>query len=286
MTICVRSDEGRESTMAQSDPYFLGYRQAELARLQHQAEELASESNWLFDQLDLPLGARVIEIGCGPRGCLDLLAERVGPQGAVVGVERSEEEVQLARQFVADHHLDNVEVRHGDARATGLPRASFDLATARLVLVAVPEPEQIVAELVDLVRPGGVVALHEADYVAHVCDPPLPAWSRLMQALQTYAQMTGTDLFLGRRIPRMLRNAGLVDIQTHPLIHVYPPGHTRRMILVDFVENLRERLLAQGVLAETEMDDLLGALKRHLEDSDTLVVSHLFFQVWGRKPER
>jgi hypothetical protein len=54
--------------MMQSDPYFLGYRQAELARLQHQAEDLAPESNWLFDQLGLPLGARVIEIGCGPRG--------------------------------------------------------------------------------------------------------------------------------------------------------------------------------------------------------------------------
>src|SRR5260370_228408 len=144
MTICVRSDEGRESTMAQSDPYLLGYRQAELARLQHQAEELASESNWLFDQLDLPFGARVIEIGCGPRGCLDLLAERVGPQGAVVGVERSEEEVQLARQFVADHHLDNVEVRHGDAPATGLPRASVGLATSRRVLVAAPAAEQVV----------------------------------------------------------------------------------------------------------------------------------------------
>jgi SAM-dependent methyltransferase len=201
-------------------------------------------------------------------------------------VERNEEEVQLARQFVADRHLDNVDVLHGNARASGLPRASFDLATAQLVLVAVPQPEQIVAEMVALVRPGGVVALHEADYVAHVCDPPLPAWSRLMQALQTYAQMNGTDLFLGRRIPRMLRTAGLVDIQTHPLIHVYPPGHTRRVILVDFVENLRERLLAQGVLAKAEMDDLLSALKRHLDDPDTLVVSHLFFQVWGRKHER
>jgi hypothetical protein len=46
--------------MAQADPYFLGYRQAEQERLQIQGRELASEANWLFDQLGLPLGARVV----------------------------------------------------------------------------------------------------------------------------------------------------------------------------------------------------------------------------------
>jgi ubiquinone/menaquinone biosynthesis C-methylase UbiE len=271
--------------MAPPDPYFLGCRQAELARLQDQAQQLAEEARWLFDQLDLPHGARVIELGCGPQGCLDLLAERVGPQGTVVGLERSEEAVQLARQFVADHHLGNVEVLHGDARATGLPRASFDLATARLVLVNVPEPEQIVAEMVALVRPGGVVALHEADSVTNLCDPPLPAWSRLMEARETYARMHGIDSFVGRRVPRLLRAAGLVEVQTQPRIHVYPPGHGRRMLHVQFAENLRERLLAFGLLAEAELTDLVEAVTRHLEDPDTLVVSHLYFQVWGRKPE-
>ena len=106
--------------MTQADPYFLGHRQAEQERLQLQGQELASEANWLFDQLDLPLiDAQVIELGCGPRGCLDLLAERVGPQGRVVGVELSDTAVQLARQFVAERGLVNVEVVQGDAHATG-----------------------------------------------------------------------------------------------------------------------------------------------------------------------
>jgi SAM-dependent methyltransferase len=119
-------------------------------------------------------------------------------------------------------------VLQGDAHATGLPRASFDLTTARLVLVNVPEPEQIVAEMVALVRPGGMVALHEADYVSHLCDAPHPAWSRLMQALETYAQENGIDLFIGRRVPRLLREAGLMEVQTHPIVSLHPPGHAGR----------------------------------------------------------
>jgi SAM-dependent methyltransferase len=213
-----------------------------------------------------------------------LLAERVGPQGSVVGVERGEDAVGLARTFARERGLANVEVLHADARTTGLPRGSFDLATARLVLVNVPNPEEVMAEMIALVRSGVVVALHEADWVAHVCDPPHPAWDRLKEALVAYSRSQGVDLFVGRRVAQMLHAAGLVDVQVNPLVHVYPPGHGRRQILLQFVENLRARLLAEGFVEEAELEELTGALGRHLEDQRTLVVSHLFFQVWGRKP--
>jgi SAM-dependent methyltransferase len=265
------------------DQYFLGYRQAEQERLQRQAEDLAHEARWLLDQIGVPGGASVVEIGCGPRGCLDLLSERVGPAGSVVGVERSDEAVELARRFVADHELANVKVLHCDARATGLPRSAFDLATARLVLVNVPRPDEVVAEMAALVRPGGVVAFHEADWAPHVCDPPLPAWDRMFEILVAYSTMNGIDLFVGRRVPRMLREAGFDDICVNPLIHVYPLGHGRRTIYFDFVENLRDRLIARNLISGAELEQLLGDLKRHLDNPHTLVVSHMFFQVWGRK---
>jgi SAM-dependent methyltransferase len=270
--------------MTEQDQYFLGYREAEQKRLQRQAEELAHEARALFDQIGFGAGAQVVEIGCGPRGCLDLLAERVGPSGRVVGVERSEDAVRLAKQLVTDRGLGNVEVRRGDARATGLPRGAFDVATARLVLVNVPQPEEIVAEAVALVRPGGVVAFHEADWGAHICDPPLPAWTRIMELLDAYSSANGIDLYVGRRLPRLLREAGLRDVRVTPLVHVYPPGNARRTIMLDFVENLSERLRAEKLVAEQELVELKLDLKRHIDDPDTLIVSHLFLQAWGRKP--
>jgi ubiquinone/menaquinone biosynthesis C-methylase UbiE len=270
--------------MTQEDQYFLGYSPSEQDRLRWQAQQLAHEASWLLDRIGLAPEACVVEIGCGPQGCLDLLAERVGPQGSVVGVERGEDAVGLARRFAQDRGLANVEVLHADARTSGLSRGSFDLATARLVLVNVPNPEEIVAEMIALVRPGGVVALHEADWVAHACDPPHPAWDRLKEALVAYSRSHRVDLFVGRRVARMLHAAGLVEVQVNPLVHVYPPGHGRRLILLQFVENLRTRLLAEGFLDEAELEELTGALWLHLEDPGTLVVSHLFFQVWGRKP--
>jgi hypothetical protein len=82
----------------------------------------------------------------------------------------------------------------------------------RLVLVNIPEPERIVCEMVSLVRSGGWVASFEADFLAHVCDPPLPEWTRLLDAYIAYSVAQGIDLFIGRRTHRLFRAAGVVDI--------------------------------------------------------------------------
>jgi SAM-dependent methyltransferase len=267
------------------DQYLLGYRDAEQLRLQRQAEQLSGEAAWLFDRLGPLEGSKVVELGSGPRGYLDALSERVGPGGTVVGVERNAEAIGLARRFVARRGLGNVQLLQGDARSTGLPEARFDLATARLVLVNVPRPEQVVAEAARLVRPGGTVAFHEADALSHVCDPPLEAWTRLRGLLRAYAEINGIDLFLGRRLPRMLREAGLVDVRARPIVYIEDDaGNPRRSVLLDFVDNLRDRLLAEGLITRVELDRLQDALRRHLEDPGTLVVSHLFIQAWARKP--
>ena len=270
--------------MAQRDEYLLGYRRAEQERLQEQARQLADESSWLFDQLAITSGARVVEVGCGPQGCLDLLAQRVGPSGNVIGVERSDEAVQMAREMLREQGLGNVEIVHGDARATGLPRGEFDLVTSRLVLVNVPRPEEIIAEAVALVKAGGIVAFHEADYVAHVCDPQLAAWDRALEVLNTYSCSAGIDLFIGRKLPRLLRDAGVDEIEVRPLVHMYPPGHGRRTILLDFVENLSGRLVETGTIGADELEALKRSLRQHLDDPNTVVVSHLFLQAWGHKP--
>ena len=185
--------------MSNSEQYVLGYRREEQQRLQQQARDLAHESQSLFDRIGVPAGSSVVEIGCGPQGCLELLSGCVGPTGRVVGVERSEDAVAMARGLIEERGLTNVEVLCRDARSTGLPRGTFDLATSRLVLVNVPDPRAIVAEAIALVKPGGYVAFHEADWIAHVCDPPLDAWTKIVDLFVAYSESAGIDPYIGRK---------------------------------------------------------------------------------------
>ena len=80
----------------------------------------------------------------------------------------------MARELVAEQGLTNVEVIQADAQNTGLPPASFDVAHARTVLVNVPDPEAVLAEMTRLVRAGGWVASLEPERGRPPVSPSQP----------------------------------------------------------------------------------------------------------------
>jgi SAM-dependent methyltransferase len=270
--------------MASSFDYILGGTLTEQERLVQQCESFAPEARWLVDRLRVQRGWRVVDVGCGPLGILDLLSERVGCDGTVIGLEREPRFVAMGRAIVAERQLGNVELAQGDANATGLPRASFDLAHERLVILQQPDPERIVAEMVALVRPGGLVALEDVDLVSWLCYPPHPAWDDLLELFQTLWREAGLDLFIGRRLPELLRAASLVEVEAEVHTRLDRLGETRRTNLLAVTESTREQLLERGLVSEHTLADLLGALARHLADPHTIVARELLFQAWGRKP--
>ncbi len=69
--------------------YPLGSSAGESARLQRQADELAPDSAALLVRVGLRPGQDAIDLGCGPRGILDLLADRTSPGGVRLDLVRS-----------------------------------------------------------------------------------------------------------------------------------------------------------------------------------------------------
>lgn len=69
-------------------PYVLGGTQTEQQRLAAQAQGLENPTRWMLDQINIKAGIKAVDVGCGPIGITNLLSERVGADGLVVGVER------------------------------------------------------------------------------------------------------------------------------------------------------------------------------------------------------
>jgi SAM-dependent methyltransferase len=265
--------------------YSLGSSPAERDRLRRQSAELRDHSALLLDRVGIAAGWRAIDLACGPSGILDLLADRVGPAGRVVGLDFEPASVALAREFAAERGLANVEVIQADARRTGFPSASYDLVHARTLLVNMPDPAAAVAEMVRLARPGGWVAVLEPDVGGSVCYPPDPAWDRLTQIFLSAQQVDGADTFIGRRLPELFRREGLVDIGVEAKADIYPAGNSRRTIRADLVRSMRPKILAAGIASERELDEVDQAVRKHLSDPDTLMLPHLLMLAWGRKPD-
>ena len=264
--------------------YALGRDPAESARLQRQSDELGPFSATVLDQVDLKSGQSAIDLGCGPSGILKLLSDRVAPGGRVVGVDADPTHVTMARQFAEEHRLRNVDIVAADARHTGLPAGSFDLVHARTLLVNVPDPTEVVAEMVRLVRPGGWIGSVEPDTEYGLCYPGHPAFDRLGALFHAAFRRNGADPFIGRRLTELYREAGLEEIDVEARASIHPAGDSRRTIRLDLVRSLRPVILERGLADERELDELDRAARAHLANPQTLMMPCLFFLAWGRRP--
>ena len=283
----VQSGEQATDPMQSQDPnavYPLGSSQGESARLQRQADELAADSAALLDKVGLGPGQSAIDLGCGPRGVLDLLAERVSPGGRVVGLDADPVHAAMAVEFAAERRLSGVEIMTADALSTGLPSGSFDLVHARTLFINVPEPAGLAAEMARLARPGGWVAAVEPDTEHALCYPSHSAFDRVCEIFRVVFSRNGADVAMGRRVPELFRQAGLTDVEVEAKAQMYPPGNSRRTVRLDLVHAMRPMILEMGVATEAELDELDAALRPHLTHPDTITMSGLLFLTWGRKP--
>jgi ubiquinone/menaquinone biosynthesis C-methylase UbiE len=106
---------------------------------------------------DIPLGATVLDLGCGAGLDSLIAAQRVGATGNVIGVDFSEAMLQRARQGAAEIGLDNVEFYQAEADNLAVEDGGIDVALVNGVFNLNPERDAIFRELARVVRPDGVV---------------------------------------------------------------------------------------------------------------------------------
>jgi len=260
--------------------YPLEHRAGEIERLRVQGDGMAPDMLTMLDRIGVGPGWRCLDIGCGPRGITDLLSERVGPGGHVVGLDMDEQHLAHARA----HAPANVEFVRGDAFGSDLPARSFDLVHMRFVASTAGDPERLIREAMRLTRSGGVVALQEPDGSTLNCDPPHPAWDSLKAAVLGAFAGVGADLTLARRLFRLVRQAGLEDVQYRPFLIGVRSIDPMVDYLPSTVESLRGTIIRLGLMREAELSAALAGCRAHLSDPGTTFTMYTVAQVWGRKP--
>ncbi|MEK6593659.1 MAG: methyltransferase domain-containing protein [Pseudomonadota bacterium] len=144
----------------------LGYDLAELQSLpQIATAPFAGVGNpFLMD--DLPSGSAVVDLGSGAgMDCL-LAGRRAGPDGAVTGVDMTDEMLERARAGAEEMGLNHVRFEKGDIHNLPVESDSIDIVISNGVINLVPDKAKLFAELYRVVKPGG--RLQFADIVVGV----------------------------------------------------------------------------------------------------------------------
>ena len=140
-------------------------------------------------------------------------ARRVGPTGKAIGLDMTDEMLDLARANAAEAGVENVEFVRGYLEAIPLAEASVDVVISNCVINLAADKRQVLAEAARVLRPGGRFAVSDV-----IADPDMDDATRADMAAWTgcIAGALTEDEFR-----RALADAGLVDVEVRPTHRVH-----------------------------------------------------------------
>jgi SAM-dependent methyltransferase len=267
----------QDGRVGQDEGYLLDNRQAEAGQRFDALGRLLDPVTFRhLGRTGVSAGWRCWEVGAGGITVPAWLAARVGRTGRVLATDID------TSWLPAD--LPGVEVRRHDIGTDPAPDGPFDLVHARLVLVHVPARAAALAAMIRALRPGGRLVLEDADPGLQplLCpdehgDAERLA-NRLRHGFRALMAERGADLAFGRTLPRLLRDAGLLDVEADAYFPVASPACTA--LETATVRQLRGRLVAAGLATDAEIDQHLANVAAGRMD---LATSPLI-SAWGRKP--
>jgi ubiquinone/menaquinone biosynthesis C-methylase UbiE len=243
---------------------------------------LAPATQALFDRFEPLAGLSVIDAGCGGGDVTFALAERVGPSGRVTGFDLDETKLALAREEAGRRGLANVEF-HRASVLEPWPVTGAAMIYVRFVLTHLPKPEDMLARAWDALAPGGLFVVEDIDYHGKFCDPPNPAFDRHAELYVIAAQKRGADPFVGRRLARLLEDAGFANVDTSLVQPFGRSGEVKQIASLTFAA-IADGLVAQGIASADEVAHVTDGLAAFAAQPDTIMSLPRIFQAWGRKP--
>jgi SAM-dependent methyltransferase len=183
-----------------------------------------------MDRGDISLGERVIDVGCGCGATSLEIAQRVGSDGQVMGIDISGPMLERARSAAAEAGLRNVSFEQTDAQTGGFEAASFDAVFSRFGIMFFADPGAAFANLRSGLRAGGRLAfvcwqaiqenpwmvVPMAAALQHIPPPPIPS-----------PDAPGPFAFADpNRVRGILTGAGFEDVRLESLRQTLTVGGT------------------------------------------------------------
>jgi SAM-dependent methyltransferase len=196
-------------TEQRGNTYALGHTPEEHARLRAQARMWTAAAARLFDQAGLAPGASCLDAGCGPGETMRAMAERVGPAGRVLGIDRDASLGALAVEMLhGEGHRQCSFRAHDLSQDEPVPGGPFDLVYARLLLFHLPQRVAALSRLWDAVAPGGQLIVQDYDFRGIGTTPDLASIGELVRVFTGAFTAVGADVHIGIHLPDLFRAAG------------------------------------------------------------------------------
>jgi hypothetical protein len=276
-----------KQTSSMSEAYVLGHSKSELRRLARQGAIFSDLTLDLLRRAGIKPGMRVLDVGCGAGDVSLIVAELVGRDGQVVGIDRSPDAIAAAQRRTVAAQIDcaSFSVSELDRYTSDEP---YDAIVGRLVLLYQPDPAASVRAVARCVRPGGVIAFQEMVMSDARSIPLAPLYQRCIGLISTLFERVGFPGDMGLQLLPVFLKAGLPKpSMTAAAIVDAGPGAACHPYLVETLRTILPVLEGFQITsaAEVDIDTLESRLRNEAEVGGQLLISQLMIGAWSRLPE-
>ncbi len=194
----------------------------------HKAKE--SDRRQMVNGMNLKPGDTLLDLGCGPGFWSEMLAEKVGPNGRVVGVDFSADYVHRAtRNLKNSRYKEIITYKEGCFLDIPCDDNTFDAIFFGNTFMYIDSPEAVIEEQKRVLKKGGRIIAKDFDgsvLVLHPADPgvSLRVVTAAAVALKENPPEPYFDNFFGRKLSGLFKDFGFTDITTTPYaIQKIPP---------------------------------------------------------------
>lgn len=251
-------------------------------RLQVLARVRWPDTSRLLDDIGMHPGMRCLDLGCGSGAVTLELADLVGPNGHVIGIDMDDVKLGLAREAARARGLENVEFRVANV-VEWTEHEAYDLVYTRFLLQHLSEPLDVVRRMWSAVRPGGTLAVEDADFDGRFGHPPNDGFAFSVRSYAAVLTHNGGDPQVGRKLLRFFLEVGAPDPQLRLTQDVSRDGEGKSLALLSF-DTAVDAVRAAALASDDEIAAARAELVAFTDDPTTLLTSPWVFQVWARKP--
>lgn len=257
-----------------SQPYTHGHAPAVLQA--HQQRTAQNSAAYLLPLLTS--GMHVLDIGAGPG---TITADFARITSRVTATEIGREELSLSQRYFEDQGLtpeQGIEASFSveNIHSLSFPDSSFDIVHAHQVIQHVENPVLALREMARVVKPGGYVAVRDADYEGFFWFPGSEHLAHWRELYLKAARANGGEPSAGRRLPSYAAEAGLHGAQFSTSTWTYTGSEVRW--LADSwamrLENsaLGQQMIETGLCTHSELDATASGWRTWSLSSDSVFV--------------